>query len=380
MILSDGFAVVKNFVLVLPDLPTIPVSRTCPLRCKAISGLLMLQNSVDIWKMYGMQKIFLNAAIVAVVSISFLLCINGPEAEAKTDVAMRFSEHEGFSRIVFEAGDESFIKNINAVPSNNQLKIQFPSDFILKPQGKISFETSQQGKTLTISINRPFKTKILKLTSPPRLSIDILKDEKEQRPRAAETSDLELPSGFRVALDPGHGGYDIGIISGDAKEKDVALSVARSIENLLIKKNKAVHLTRKADQFLSITDRALSVNQKTPDVFISIHLSLSDNFVIYTPLVEAGAGESSAKELYGLMDRQRRYIEKSMALSEQIGKILKDELKGNVVHREMALPLLNSVGSASIMVEVPKTIVSDAALRAKLPGILLKGISAYANR
>lgn len=351
-----------------------------PLRCLTIAGLLVLQNSVDIWKMYVVQKIFLNTALGAVVSISFLLCINGPEAEAKTDVAVRFSEHEGFSRIVFEAGDESFIKNINAAPSNNQLKIQFPSDYILKPQGKVAFDYSQQGKTLTIGINRPFKTKILKLTAPPRLSIDILKDEKEQRPQAAETSGLELPSGFRVALDPGHGGYDIGIMSGDAKEKDIALSVARSIESLLIKKIKAVHLTRKADQFLSITDRALSANQKTPDVFISIHLSLSDNFVIYTSLAEAGSGESSAKELYDLMDRQRRYIEKSRALSEQIGKVIKDELKKNVVHREMTLPLLSSVGSASIMVEVPKTIVSDTALRAKLPGIVLKGISAYADR
>lgn len=305
---------------------------------------------------------------------------SGYAVEGKTEVLLRFSKHEGFNRIAFEAPDESFIKNTVVTSTQNQIKVRFPSELNLKAQGKLEIDASLKERTYTINLNNPFKIKVLQLSAPPRLSIDILMPTKEEGGKSIGIEGATIPAipNIRIVLDPGHGGYDLGILSGEMREKDITLSIARTMESLLIKRNRAVFLTRKADQFLSITDRALFANQKSPDVFVSIHLSLSDNFIVYTSPVEAGS--DSANEIYGLMFRQRRYAEKSKALAEGMGKAIKDDFKKDIIYRKMDLPLLASVGAASVMVEIPRTIVSDQAIRTKLSETLLKGIAFYANQ
>jgi len=46
----------------------------------------------------------------------------------------------------------------------------------------------------------------------------------------------------------------------------------------------------------------------------------------------------------------------------------------------MDIPLLASVGAASVMVELPVTVASDQSARTKIAEILLKGIASYANQ
>lgn len=306
----------------------------------------------------------------------------GPVAPGSpaTDVTMRFSKHEGFSRIVFEAADEPFIQNTAVSATPTRIKVQFPSDLSLKGQAGPDLDTSLKGRIYTVNLTSPFKIKVLKLSSPPRLSIDIMTPAKEEgrKPAAVVSAAAESASHIRIVLDPGHGGYDLGIQSGELREKEITFSLARNMEAALAKKNKVVYLTRRADQFLSITDRALFANQKSPDVFISIHLSLSDNFVIYTSTAEPGS--DSVSELYSMMSRQKRFTEKSKALAEGLSKVLKEDFKKEVAIRKMELPLLASVGAASVMVEVPRSIASDQAMKTKISESLLKGIVSYAGQ
>lgn len=187
-------------------------------------------------------------------------------------------------------------------------------------------------------------------------------------------------SDLRIVLDAGHGGYDPGIISGDIREKDVTLSVVREIEAALVKKKKTASLVRKSDQFLSITDRALFANRKSPDIFISIHLSSSDAFVIYTSVMESDNSSLPVNKIYSIMYRQRGYTVKSKALTDGVGNAIKHEFKTDAVYRAMSLPLLNSIGAAAIMIELPDAAVRDAASRAKLVEAVLKGIISYAGR
>lgn len=303
-----------------------------------------------------------------------------PAAPA-ADVSFRFSKHEGFSRIVFETADESFIKNSTVTAEKNQIKVLFPSSLNLKAQGNVDLQTTLKGNLYSITMNSPFRIKVLKLSSPPRLSVDIIAATKDEgrKPATVEATGPVIASNIRVVLDPGHGGYEVGIVSGDLREKDITFSLARSLEAALLKRNKTVFLTRKADQFLSITDRALFTNQKTPDVFISIHLCMTDNFVIYTSAAEP-ASPDPIVELYGMMSRQRRYTEKSRALAEGLGNVLKEEFKRDIIFRKMDIPLLASVGAASVMVELPVTVASDQSARTKIAEILLKGIASYANQ
>ena len=299
---------------------------------------------------------------------------------APADVAMRFSRHEGFSRVVFEAPDEAFITNTTVTPAQNQIRIQFPSPFSLRQQGNVDLQTSLKGNTYIITVNAPFRIKTLRLSGPPRLSLDIIAATKEEVRKAAvpEVTSGSFPA-VKVVIDPGHGGYDIGIISGDSREKDFTFSLARSMEAALIRKNRAVSLTRRADQFLSITDRAIFANQKSPDVFLSIHLSLADNFVIYTSSLEPASPESSG-EIYNMMSRQRLFVERSRALAEGLAKALKEDFNREVVFRKMDLPLLASVGAPSVLVELPVAAASDQSLKTKIAESLLRGVASYAGQ
>jgi N-acetylmuramoyl-L-alanine amidase len=325
-----------------------------------------------------MQKLLRMIAVLAILSF-FGECAAATAPAA--NVTVRFSKHEGFSRIVFETADESFVTNSAVTAEKNQIRVLFPSAPSLKPQGNVELETAFRGNLYTITVNSPFRIKTLKLSSPPRLSIDIIAAVKDEgrKPLAAETPGPVIAPNIKVVIDPGHGGYEVGIVSGDLREKDVTFSVARSLEATLLKRNRSALLTRKADQFLSITDRALFVNQKGPDVFISIHLSMTDTFVVYTTAADTASADA-INELYGMMSRQRRYGDKSKALAEGLGNVLKEEFKRDIIFRKMDLPLLASVGAASIMVELPVSAVSDQSSRTRLAEALLKGIAAYASQ
>ena len=63
-----------------------------------------------------------------------------------------------------------------------------------------------------------------------------------------------------VVLDPGHGGYDKGAISGYGYEKDFALDVARNIKPLLEAKGLKVKMTRDSDIFVPLELRARIAN------------------------------------------------------------------------------------------------------------------------
>lgn len=297
-------------------------------------------------------------------------------AEAQNvEVNVRFSEGPDGRRIVFESSDESFIKNTSASILKDSILVKFPSAPVLRYRSDMNLDLSVQGSIVSIRVKEPFKMKTLFLSGPPRFSIDILKTSQTEPglPNIIKESNMTTPSSIRIIIDPGHGGYDPGIIDGDLREKDLTLTIAKEMESMLLKKNRPVFLTRRTDQFLSITDRSILANQKTPGIFISIHLSLSAGVVINIPYVEASAVEPT-EGIFDMMHRQRRYVEKSKALAEAIGKAIKEDLKTEVVYREIPISLLNSIGAPAVMVEFAGNLVDDKEKRLRLSRAILKGI------
>ncbi len=90
----------------------------------------------------------------------------------------------------------------------------------------------------------------------------------------------EGPGQHVVALDPGHGGIDAGVIGRDgSKEKDINLVIAQRLERLLKMHQAApVVLTRDNDYALDIEQRLQTVVQADADVLLSLH---AQNF--FTP-------------------------------------------------------------------------------------------------
>ncbi len=148
-------------------------------------------------------------------------------------------------------------------------------------------------------------------------------------------------------IDAGHGGYDFGITFGNTSEKAINLELAKELRAALSNKGKKVFLVRQADQYLSLSERVSFMNQKNPDIFISLHASTSENFVLYSAKLEEQASNETV-DLYSVSSKQRKYTVKSRALSESIEKAIKNEFKMNIQRRELPLPLLDAAGAPAV--------------------------------
>jgi N-acetylmuramoyl-L-alanine amidase len=263
---------------------------------------------------------------------------------------------------------------------SDPIELKKPQDFI--------FETSSKDRFLTIALKNVEDIKSYRLSSPSRIVIDLRLSQKnsdniktlpEAKPKqeAVKAPEKSIPSKI-VFLDAGHGGYDYGIISKDTKEKDLNLIFTKDLSTALSKKGYKTFLTRKIDQSLSLLERITLVNSKKPDLFISMHSSFSNAFVVYTAAFDESAAEASARS-YSLAATQSRHIEKSRSLAKAIGKALKDEFKRDVFTRELPLPVLSSIDSTAILIEYPSIQLNayDQKMRDRLANAVVKGILSH---
>jgi N-acetylmuramoyl-L-alanine amidase len=80
-----------------------------------------------------------------------------------------------------------------------------------------------------------------------------------------------------VVIDAGHGGKDPGAHGAFSLEKDVALAIAKKVQNLL-KANMPdinVVMTRSTDKFIELNRRSEIANEKQANLFVSIHCNSS---------------------------------------------------------------------------------------------------------
>jgi N-acetylmuramoyl-L-alanine amidase len=122
------------------------------------------------------------------------------------------------------------------------------------------------------------------------------------------------PIGRAIVIDPGHGGKDPGAISyyTGIREKDVVLDAATQVAEELRRHDRNVVMTRSADEFVELNDRANLANRSRASMFISIHAdscprSSMRGFTIYvakSASKEAAAlGEAIARRMSAVADR-----------------------------------------------------------------------------
>ena len=87
----------------------------------------------------------------------------------------------------------------------------------------------------------------------------------------------------RIVIDPGHGGKDPGCyISGEIKEKDIVLEMAKKLKTRLEKRlGCEVLLTRTTDIFIPLDERTAFANIKKADLFISLHVNAHKENSVY---------------------------------------------------------------------------------------------------
>jgi N-acetylmuramoyl-L-alanine amidase len=83
-----------------------------------------------------------------------------------------------------------------------------------------------------------------------------------------------------VVIDAGHGGRDPGAtsVSGEAKEKDLTLALARELREQLVKRGRVrVAMTREDDRYTTLEDRAAVARRLNAAMFLSLHMDSAPN-------------------------------------------------------------------------------------------------------
>ena len=133
----------------------------------------------------------------------------------------------------------------------------------------------------------------------------------------------------RIVIDPGHGGHDTGTLGPTGvEEKDVVLDVGLKLRKLLERNTGCeVVMTRSDDTFIPLEERTAIANEKSADLFISIHANASPddsargietyylNFTSSPEALEVAAREnaSSQEAVHQLQD-----LIKKIAMTEKI--------------------------------------------------------------
>jgi N-acetylmuramoyl-L-alanine amidase len=132
---------------------------------------------------------------------------------------------------------------------------------------------------LVLDLERYDHHRLFVLPSPPRIVVDVYGERGVKR-RVADEESGRLPAGLRrvhtVVVDAGHGGRDPGAVGvGDLREKDVNLTIARSLKKALLSRGFEVIMTRDRDLTLTLEERTAVAESSGGDVFISIHANAS---------------------------------------------------------------------------------------------------------
>lgn len=102
---------------------------------------------------------------------------------------------------------------------------------------------------------------------------------------------------FVIAIDPGHGGEDIGRSNGEAVEKNVTMDICSKLETMLEGQGYQVIMIREDDSRMSKEDRVQKANESQADLLVSIHGGYSED-----------SSASGAVSYYDKNDKQSKYL------------------------------------------------------------------------
>lgn len=74
-----------------------------------------------------------------------------------------------------------------------------------------------------------------------------------------------------IVIDPGHGGKDSGAVGNGYMEKEIVLQISLELSEQLRALGYTVYMTRSNDTFIELKDRTKFANDKSADLFLSVH-------------------------------------------------------------------------------------------------------------
>lgn len=190
------------------------------------------------------------------------------------------------SRIVYVDGEKKQMDTASIprlseyIAQNGDCKTMVPLRFLSESLGfNVAWEQNERIASISNgTVEAPT------VPNPPQESDD---NEAVVEPSEPETQspqiDTQKPTvSTTVVLDAGHGGSDSGAVGVDGtKEKDLALRVAKKVEDTLRRDGYHVLMTRSRDEFIKLYDRSKIANEQNADIFLSIHFNAAGSEKAY---------------------------------------------------------------------------------------------------
>ncbi len=295
---------------------------------------------------------------------------------------LRASSHPGYLRIVLE-GPESVIAKKSVSQKGSDILISFPDvSFSIQAEGAVITYSKINKDTIMISPGVFSGIKVFTLKDPSRLVIDAyMKEEKGAVPPVEPQTKERGNDLFRiktVVIDPGHGGYESGIVKDNNKEKNAVLDIAQKLGALINSGSAGSFLTRGSDRFMPLSERVNFTNSKGADVFISIHVGHHRDVVIYIPLVTDMP--SDVVKPYLNSKGQAEYEKDTLTLFKAVREAVISAFGENMVSvKPMPYSIISGIESAALMIEFPSFEHADykEEYNSKIANTLYKGLNIY---
>jgi N-acetylmuramoyl-L-alanine amidase len=167
-----------------------------------------------------------------------------------------------------------------------------------------------------------------------------------------------------VVLDAGHGGKDMGVVTGRLREKDIALNMAQRIGAILTPRGVKVKYTRSTDTDIGLEARqALSVKA---DVLVSLHVSSLPNstaagmeiFYLSPDAATEGILDSGRSALENSKSERERKLLARFLAPRAASQRLADTLSARILSLPNGAARVSSLFSHTALARAPKAAIA----------------------
>ncbi|MDW7998894.1 MAG: N-acetylmuramoyl-L-alanine amidase [Thermodesulfovibrio sp.] len=284
---------------------------------------------------------------IAIILILLTISYNTHAQENPQKVILKYGKHADFLRFVFICEKPEIVYSINVnLLKDGKIKLSFTNPFEIEYDGKIlstqdsikDIKIMKEDNTLTIGTLNIERIKVSRYNSPSRLVVDAYSEEVALEEKIKSTS---------VLIDPGHGGEDHGIKGKENSEKNITLQVSKEVASKLTQKGIKTLLTRGIDENISIRKRLKLENKLKPSLFLSIHLSSGDYFVIYTSPIKKNIPKEDPSKVFLTED----------ILVKTFIKKLRENFSEPIYNEKLPATVLKEASGPSLIIELPRRIL-----------------------
>lgn len=299
-----------------------------------------------------------------------------------TSLKLRAAKNAGSVRIVFE-GPESVIGKGSVTRKENDLLVTFPGIGIsIQADSEIVPHSMINKETVRISPGDFSGMKVFTLKDPHRLVIDAYSQEEKGAVPDVSTQKKEAETALfrikKVVIDPGHGGYENGIVKDGNIEKNTVLDIARKLSSIINRGVSRGFLTRGSDSSMTLSERVNFANSKSADVFISLHIGSHRDIVVYTPVVTDRPSDIVKPYLQnrGQSEYEKETLTLLKALSEAVIPAFGEDM---LSVKPAPYTIIAGIQAAALIVELPSYEYAsyDEEYNSKIADTIYKGLNIY---